>query len=287
MTIAELFSTLAKRAGVQSTALDAILSNPELTKINIEETDANQFAENLMNVEQAKSNPDVKKFWQGTTHTTIKGKVSTLIDQFIEDEAIRNELKANDNTFELIPSLVTKIAELKEAKYSAKGKDKEEVMKQLSELENVLKQERAAKATELDGLRSEFKSKLSDMSLNAHLKSYKYGTGHSDDVNIIVARELIQKNLRDKGAAMVYDEGSGSIKLVNANDPSLPYKEQQNEVDLKSFSDRVFADAKLLEIPKAPTPTTPPPRTPMPPQGGNTMGVDTSREKAYLEKMGG
>ena len=184
--------------------------------------------------------------------------------------------------------------ELSEAKVKAastgKAKDVEEVTRQYNELQALRKQEQERFNSELENERQGFTSKLKDMSLNSMLSGYNFIDELPKDVAGIVAREKLNATLASKGAAMVYDSQTNSLRLVNANDSSLPYRENHNEMSLTDFANRTLAENKLLKVTGAAPAPTPRLQQQAPAQAPQGNGLrqpqrDVSVNHAIIEQM--
>lgn len=293
MKIGDFLNNLSKKANVPSEIMKDVLSNPALASIDLSDAFTEAVDASLMNEEQAKFNPNLKTHFTGTVHKTL----ANLIDPFaneIEDEDFKTSFLSEANNFKKIPNLIAKMKELSEAKVKAastgKAKDVEEVTRQYNELQALRKQEQERFNSELENERQGFTSKLKDMSLNSMLSGYNFIDELPKDVAGIVAREKLNATLAAKGAAMVYDSQSNSLRLVNANDLSLPYRENHNEMSLTDFANRTLAENKLLKVTgaaPAPTPRTQQQAPAQAPQGGGLRQPqrDVSVNHAIIEQM--
>jgi hypothetical protein len=285
--LSDLLTSLGKKGNISDDVMKNIMTNPALATIEVPDAFAQGLEANLMNEEQAKFNPNLKTHFNGLTHSTLRGILEPLANE-IEDDDFKTQFMSNNNNFERLPMLIKKMKELEEAKVKAassgKAKDVEEVTRQYNELLTLRKQEQDKFQNDIKSERQGFENKLTDMSLNAMLSSYKYSSSIPSDVASIVAREKLNAALKAKGAKMVYDNEGNALRLVNANDTSLPYRENHNDVSIQDFANRTFAEAKMLEVS---APATPParPLTPPPnnPHGGLQRDVSANRE--YIEAM--
>lgn len=291
MKIGDFLNNLSKKANVPAEIMKDVLSNPALASIELNDAFTEAVDASLMNEEQAKFNPNLKTHFTGTVHKTLSNLIDPFVNE-IEDDEFKTSFLAEANDFKKIPSLIAKMKELSEAKVKAastgKAKDVEEVTRQYNELQTLRKQEQDKFNADLENERQGFTSKLKDMSLSSMLSSYKYSNSIPADVVTIVAREKLNSTLVAKGAALVYDAASNSLKLVNATDTSLPYRENHNDVTLKDFANRTFAENKLLEVTGATSPATPrTPQTLATPQGNGLRQPqrDVSVNHAIIEQM--
>ena len=107
--------------------------------------------------------------------------------------------------------------------------------------------------------------------------SYNYALDLDKDVTVATARNLWEKKLREKGGTYHYT--ADGLKLVNAEAPDLPFTIDNKQIDIKTFTESVLAEAKLLKVNnQAPTPTpagvptpTPLPNKPVSPAAKNQI----------------
>ena len=83
---------------------------------------------------------------------------------------------------------------------------------------------------------------------------YNYALDLDKDVTISTAKGLWEKKLKERGGKYVFT--NDGLKLVNAEAPDLPFTIDNKTVDVKSFTENVLAEAKLLKV-QGQTPATP------------------------------
>ena len=93
------------------------------------------------------------------------------------------------------------------------------------------------------------------MHVKTLLASKKYATKELPiDVNVQVARTLLDAKLKQSGAILVRD-ADGTLKLKQAANPEMDYVDAgYKPVTFADFADKTLAESKLLDV----SPETPP-----------------------------
>jgi hypothetical protein len=73
------------------------------------------------------------------------------------------------------------------------------------------------------------------------------------EVNTQMARLLIDKQLKEKGAMLVRKDGE--LKLVQSALPDMDYYQDNKPVSFSDFTNKILADNKLLEVSQPATQT--------------------------------
>jgi hypothetical protein len=267
MTLAEYIQTVADRIGIDNAdeAIKMVVTNPALMQVQVPSTLVSMTQSRLMTEDEAKINPIVKKHFTATALNSVDTKIKDVLDEFGFDDDIKQSILSEQSTYNRIPMLSKAIAEAKERAISATGGEKKTLVDKINELQGLLNTEREARKQDVDKVNSHWKSQLTDKELNAIFSGYDYALDLDKDVTISTARNLWEKKLRERGGKYLYTEDG--IKLVNAEAPDLPFTIDNKSIDMRSFTDSVLAEAKLLKVNKAPgvvTTTAAPVGTPMP-----------------------
>ncbi len=281
MTIAEFLQALSDRIGIDNAdeGLKQIVTNPALSNIEVPSHIIQSVQKNLMTEDEAKVNYKVKSHFIAPALSSIDKKIAEVLESIGLDEDVKEMVLGESNTYNRIPLLAKAIADTKEKASSATGGDKKALLDKINELQGLLNGEREARKKDLEQVNSQWQSQLTDKELQSLFSGYDYGLDLDKDVTITTARNLWEKKLREKGGKYVYTQEG--LKLVNAEAPDLPFTIDNKSVDIRSFTDSVLAESKMLRVNKAPaTPTG----TPMPAQPAGQTPKPSPAAKSQTSK---
>lgn len=264
MTLAEFIQELSERVQIDAAdeQLKALVMNPALSNVQVPSNVAASVQQRLMTENEAKINPVVKKHFTGTALSTVDSKIKDLLDEFSFDEETKASILTEQSTYNRIPMLAKAIADAKDRSISATGGEKKALVDKINELQNLLNAEKEARKSDINNVNSQWESKLTEKELYAMFSGYNYALDLDKDVTISTAKGLWEKKLKERGGKYVFT--NDGLKLVNAEAPDLPFTIDNKTVDVKSFTENVLAEAKLLKVQgQAPaTPTQTPTPTP-------------------------
>jgi hypothetical protein len=190
----------------------------------------------------------------------VDSKIKDLLDEFAFDDEIKSSILTEQSTYNRIPMLAKAIADAKEKSISATGGEKKALVDKIGELQNLLNAEKEARKSDIDRVNSQWQSQLTEKELYAMFSQYNYALDLDKDVTISTAKGLWEKKLKEKGGKYMFT--NDGLKLVNAEAPDLPFTIDNKTVDVKSFTENVLAEAKLLKVqgqaPATPTQTPTP-----------------------------
>jgi hypothetical protein len=134
---------------------------------------------------------------------------------------------------------------------------------------------------------SQWQSQLTEKELYAMFSQYNYALDLDKDVTISTAKGLWEKKLKEKGGKYMFT--NDGLKLVNAEAPDLPFTIDNKTVDVKSFTENVLAEAKLLKVQgQAPaTPTQTPTPAPVQVSKQTAPGAKSAMSKALADFRAG
>lgn len=256
MTLAEFIQELSERVQIDAAdeQLKALVMNPALSNVQVPSNVAASVQQRLMTENEAKINPVVKKHFTGTALSTVDSKIKDLLDEFSFDDETKTSILTEQSTYNRIPMLAKAIADAKDKSISATGGEKKALVDKINELQNLLNAEKEARKADINNVNSQWESKLTDKELYAMFSGYNYALDLDKDITISTARGLWEKKLKEKGGK--YQFTNDGLKLVNAEAPDLPFTIDNKTVDVKSFTENVLAEAKLLKV-QGQTPATP------------------------------
>jgi hypothetical protein len=118
------------------------------------------------------------------------------------------------------------------------------------------------------------------MALNNFMSQYSFTDAIPKEVAAMTARNIFEQTVNSKRAK--YKLVNNELTLVNADDESLPFMQENQPVQFRAFVDKIVADNKLLK-----TTPTPPPAPPARGQGGGGSDPKSlpNATNNMLEKM--
>lgn len=248
MTLAEFIQELSERVqiDVADEQLKQLVMNPALSNVQVPANIASSVQAKLMTENEAKTNYNVKKYFTGTALSTVDGKIKDLLDEFGFDDEIKGQVLGEQSTYNKIPMLAKAIADMKEKSITATGGEKKALVDKISELQNLLNAEKEARKSDIDKVNSQWQNQLTEKELYAMFSGYNYALDLDKDVTISTAKNLWEKKLKEKGGKYIFT--NDGLKLVNSEAPDLPFTIDNKTVDVKSFTENVLAEAKLLKV---------------------------------------
>ena len=248
MTLAEFIQELSERVQIDAAdeQLKALVMNPALSNVQVPSSVAASVQQRLMTENEAKINPVVKKHFTGTALSTVDSKIKDLLDEFSFDDETKNSILTEQSTYNRIPMLAKAIADAKDRSISATGGEKKALVDKISELQNLLNAEKEGRKSDIYNVNSQWESKLTEKELYAMFSQYNYALDLDKDITISTAKGLWEKKLKERGGKYIFS--NDGLKLVNAEAPDLPFTIDNKTVDVKSFTENVLAEAKLLKV---------------------------------------
>ncbi len=198
MKASNFLNKLAKDAGVdlESDALKALLSAPELSEVEIPDEITTQITGQLMTVASAKNNPDIAKHFKGQYLQTVNRDLSGFLkDSGIGQERI-DELSKEPDTLKRLRAGLAEYKQYIAANTSNDNND--ETDKKIAELTgqiNKLREEKAQEATswqeKLTAQNTSFERERIEAIIQGKLGSYTFAdTYPTDDVKVLVKSKI-------------------------------------------------------------------------------------------------
>jgi hypothetical protein len=289
MTLAEFIQELSDRVQIDAAdeQLKQLVMNPALSSVQIPSNIVASVSSKLMTENEAKTNFNIKKHFTGTALSTVDSKIKDLLDEFAFDDETKSNILTEQSTYNRIPMLAKAIADAKERSINATGGEKKALVDKIGELQNLLNAEKEARKSDIEKVNSQWQNQLTEKELYAMFSQYNYALDLDKDITISTAKGLWEKKLKEKGGKYTFT--NDGLKLVNAEAPDLPFTIDNKTVDVKSFTENVLAEAKLLKVQGAtPTPVanTPTP-TPAPVAKSVTPGAKSAISKALADFKAG
>lgn len=276
MKLGDFLNTMAQKSNIE---LDfGTLSNKKLDELNQIELDDLSVAkfDNLISIEEAKNSPEVIKHLKPILLKDIDNKLSLLSDKY----GFGDDYKMDKNTYKKVELLQSKfddkLAELEAQKGKGGNAEKEQLLaKQLGELQAQLSALTENSKKEVETVKSQYENEITEMHVKNLLAGKKFATKDLPiEVNTQMARLLIDKQLKEKGAMLVRKDGE--LKLVQSALPDMDFYMDNKPVSFSDFTNKVLADNKLLEV------SQPTPQTPATPQTVQTGNLNTAKFEAKM-----
>jgi uncharacterized protein YfkK (UPF0435 family) len=245
MKFGTFLSALAKKVGIDTTQkefMDLLAHDIEIPDGVVE-----PINKGLMTLEAAKTNPDIRKMLRSEALDGVDRKVKELLTEMgIEDAA---EIEGEKNSYEKIALLARTVKTLEGKKAGAStNKDKEEIGKQITELNAKLKAANDSLITKEQEFKTTRDGDLTNFELQKILLRKEYSLPKEMDAELVIstAQAAINKDLSGKGFRIVRDE-AGQLKIVN-KDGLQAHSDNHEPLQVPDFIDGALARNKLLKV---------------------------------------
>ncbi len=248
MNVGEFINSQALLSGLAAddAALKEFLSNPELSKIVVPDAISSQIKSSLLTVEQAKTNSDLKRHFTANALDPVDAKIKALIEEYQLPDDVRSQFDAEKNSYNKLAMLAKELQAAEIKKLSAKGGDKQALVDEIAKLNAAILKEQTEAKNLISKAQSEHEARIYDLMLDNYLASQEYGNGMDKDVNVITSKALLQSAIAEKKAKIAME--GNKFKLVNSEDPLLPYNENHSPVDFDTFTKRLLNEKKMLKV---------------------------------------
>jgi hypothetical protein len=246
VTLGKLLVELLTNAGFD--ANDDALRDLVTSDIPVPDEASAALKNNLMTLETAKNNMELKKFY----HAQALNAVDTELEDWISiygDPSVKELIKGEKSSYKRMKLTLDKVRELESAK--ASGSKDPDLEKKLEKYREDIKGLNAQLAklpqehqTALESARTQAENQILQFALSAELGSKNYA--NADLPNIEIAQTLISKRLESIGAKLIRD--GNNIKLVQSEDPSMAYIKDNKPLSFGSFADSVLGESKMLKV---------------------------------------
>lgn len=251
MTVSDFLNNIFIRSGVSAddTKLKDILSNGELSKVNLPDDIIARAQGGLFNFEEAKTNGEVKKHFLGSTLSIVDKNIEKMLDQYnvpAEQRTKYADGTGKKNTFENVLLLAKDIADVEGAKAATGMGDKKVLVDKIAELNASIAAKDEATKGAIKQAEDIATLRIEGMAFDNHLKGYQYGNELPSHVNVITSKTLIESALTEKNATRIYKDGK--FQLVQKESPELPFTENNLVIDFDTFTKRILDENKMLKV---------------------------------------
>ena len=277
MKLGDFLNTMAQKGKIE---LDfGTLSNKKLDELNmieIDDTVAGQFDSALMSLDGAKNNPEVLNHFKPIILKAVDNKYAILAEKYGLGDDFTNEKNTYKKADLLEAKIDAKLAELEAQKGKGGNAEKEQLLaKQLGDLQKQYSDAIETSKTNEKSIADRYENEITEMHVKNLLAGKKFATKDLPiEVNTQMARLLIDKQLKEKGAMLVRKDGE--LKLVQSALPDMDFYMDNKPVSFSDFTNKVLADNKLLEVSQPVTQTQ---QTQQPVQTGN---INTAKFEAKM-----
>ena len=254
MKLDKLFESLARKAGVDTNDTEFISILDKIKEAEVSDTIAYKIEGSLFDKETAKQDYELKSHFTALALNGVDSEIKSVIEEILADnEELKSELYSIKSTPKRASTLARKIKELEESKAKANAKgDSSKDAKYQVEIDNLMAKLRETESKYQSELEAEKASKydlIAGFKEDLMLNSYKYATELPSDVNMMMAKQLINKSATEKGAKIKYNKDTGNFELKRASDDSLDwFDERNNKPSYEDFVKGVLTQNKLLAV---------------------------------------
>lgn len=247
-SVAQLLTEMATRLGIpaDNPELISLQANAELTRINVPDTlitGMNNGFNNYLTIDSAKNNSDLMKHFKSLALNGLDKKLKDTLTAMEVGDDVLTELDAETNSYERVAKALAKIKDLEAKKAGAKAPEKNELNKQIEELNRQVAAEKKAAQDKIAQLENNFQSERLDWNLQSLLGGYKYAAKDLPlEANVVTAKHFLNKGIQEKGLKVVFENGKPVLKKADDTD----YYENNEKVSLSAFAEGVLNSNKLL-----------------------------------------
>ena len=237
-------SELADISGYDKSKLIDLLS----VNAQIPDDLVNAVNSNLMTLDTAKNNIELKKYFHAQALNGIDAELKNVLSELELDDESKQAIESETSSYKRVSKSLKLVKELEGKKLQTNTKDeKTELQKEIDRLNNEIKSSKLQMQEKESEFNTKLESTLTEYQLNSILSSKNYAFGDMPkDVLTLTAKNLLQSALTSKGVKIVRQ--NDNLKLVRAEAPDLDYRENNTPVNIGDFVDRVLADNKLLKV---------------------------------------
>ena len=266
-------------AGIKAENADlvAILTNPELSKINIPDDIANAIEQNLFSADSAKA-----KFFAQWKAEDLNGFDAHAIrmaeglkfspEEIEELKGIKGSSKKLERYTEL---LAAKKLEEAKAQYSGKDKDAQKLIEEMNTLKTAQAEKEKAFQKQLEEKDAAFENQFTSLQARTFISQYADRLNLPEemdgDMKIDFAMQAIQKEAEKKGIA--FKRNGASLEVVDKN--GSKYFENSIEQSYKHIVESTLSRNNLLKTVK------PPEKKP----DGKTPGAGDNKNANFLSEI--
>lgn len=245
----DFITALAKKAGYDTTSEAAKPFFDALPDTEMPEDIHRGIDNSLISLTEAKNNHgELKGHYTKQALDGVDKEILSLIEDFQLDEPTKAAILGEKSTYKRGPMLTRKIVELERQKVAATGgKDKQEIQKQIDDLQLQLKNTKEAWENDKKTFDNQRLQDKINNKKNVFFSGVK--TIHDEldpETRYTIIDSQIQKELQDRQAKFALDE-QGNVVLMR-NDGTNFFGENHQQVKPLQFIEQVLAKNKQLKV---------------------------------------
>ena len=251
MTLRDFLNQQGKRAGLaEDSDFAMMLSASSLGDIEVPEPIAQKFESNLLTLDIAKNNLDLKthfirNFMMGYDEEIVSlAKNSPLPGEVIE------EIKATKNSGDKVKLAFKHLNELveKAGKSTTKAQSEEYVAK-IAEAQAKYDEAVRKSQSDVAAVESKYVNRMQDLWEKAQLAGIQWNDAIPESARVPAYKAVISDKLNSLGGKVVFDPDSNQARIVNAKDESLPLVVSGKEFGYSDLQALVLQENKFLKEP--------------------------------------
>jgi hypothetical protein len=248
MNLKEFLTQQGKRAGLaDNQEFNLMLSASILNDIEVPESVTSSFTNNLLDMEIAKVNPELKKHFIGNYMMGYDQEVEQMAKDYgLSMEAVA-EIKQAKNSGDKVKLAFKHLKSLEEAaKKSGSKSQSEEYVRQIADAEQKWKDAVQLAESQKAEVERKYISKMHQLWEQTQLNGVHWNDAIPEAARVHTYNAVMSEKLNSLGGKVVYDPETNSASLVNASDPTLPLVLNGKPLAYKDLSALVLQENKLL-----------------------------------------
>lgn len=244
----DFITSLAKKAGFDTESATAKPFFDALPDTEVPEEIQKGIDNSLISMTDAKNNhPEIKNLYVKQSLDGVDKVLNDLLAEYELDESDKNEIAGIRSTYQRIPALTKKIADLVVKKNSADPKDKKAIQQEIDNLHLAVKAEKDGRIAD----KKAFDDQMLSYKINSKISEYLSGfktilDDHAPDVRATIINAFLQKELQDNQAKFAFDD-QGNFTLLK-NDGTNYYGENHQQITPVKFIEQTLAKTKQLKV---------------------------------------
>jgi hypothetical protein len=266
----DFITALAKKAGYDTESATAKPFFDALPDTEVPDDIHKGIDNSLISLTDAKNNhPEIKNYYQKQSLDGVDKVLNDALSEYEFDEESRNEITGVRSTYQRVPALIKKLAELTAKKAgSGNNKDKAAIQKEIDDLHKAVATEKNSRVEDkkaFDNQMLTFKTNTKKTQLFSGIKTIHDELDPEIRFNILDSQ--IQKELQDNQAKFAFDD-QGNFTL-NKNDGTNYYGENHQQISPVKFIEQTLAKNKQIKI-----------SSPAPNNGANNSNGNQTKQTA-------
>lgn len=258
--LGEVLKSLSGKAGVNADddTLKKLLAMQEVSLFELPDEIANALEQKLLTEESAVANPIVRSKVFAEALNGVDAELDNVVNDFGFDDNFKTAYKGiQKNTNEKVRKIKEGLkAQLEEAKKKANSSGDPADKTKVTALENQIKElttNAQAKdrmhAQELENLKSQALSDKKQFTLKSVLSGKPLPkNGLSPEVNIQVAKTLVESEMAKHGLQFLFDDAGNLILKQKKDGAEIDYFVDNKKMDAGSFIDGVLSQNKFVHV---------------------------------------